>query len=64
MVPMITGNQTLASHTGQLNIKCHLNPSIDLNPTQISFLTDGEDLWWKIKESQAGNYDPLDLIAR
>ena len=34
------------------------------NPLNLRFLTDGEDLWWKIKESQAGNYDPLDLIAR
>ena len=34
------------------------------NPLNLRFITDGVDLWPKIKESQAGNYDPLDLISR
>jgi hypothetical protein len=34
------------------------------NPLNLKFITDGEDLWPKIKESQANNYDPLELIAR
>ncbi|KAF8336794.1 hypothetical protein F5887DRAFT_985724 [Amanita rubescens] len=33
------------------------------NPLNLRFITDGEDLWPKIKESQANNYDPLDIIA-
>ena len=33
------------------------------NPLNLRFITDGEDLWPKIKESQAGDYDPVNLIA-
>ena len=34
------------------------------NPLNPKFIINGEDLWPKIKESQASNYDPLDLVAR